>query len=314
MMTQQNTTMLNRPTFYIAIAGIIFGIIIVTRLRQQGPEQTPLVPPPQSPYTNAVGARGIVEGVNENVRIAPSAPGLIDKVNVKVGDIVKTGDVLFTVDSREAAAAFKTRQAKVAVETARLAEAQTMLADKQDQYERTARLREKNVASLDETRRLEFALQTAQRQLERSRADLSLANAELNDAAVALDLLTVRAPRDGTVLQVNIRAGEYVVVNAAEPAILLGDIRDLQLRADVDESDAPRVRPGCTAVAFLKGSRQNPIPLEFVRIEPYILPKRSLTGESTERVDTRVLQIIFKFQPPDFPVYVGQQMDVFIED
>jgi hypothetical protein len=50
-----------------------------------------------------------------------------------------------------------------------------------------------------------------------------------------------------------------------------------------------------------------------VRIEPYILPKKSLSGESTERVDTRVLQIIFRFQNPDFPVYVGQQMDVFIQ-
>ena len=55
------------------------------------------------------------------------------------------------------------------------------------------------------------------------------------------------------------------------------------------------------------------IPLTFVRIEPYIVPKRSLTGESTERVDTRVLQIIFRFDLPQIPVYVGQQMDVFIE-
>ena len=124
----------------------------------------------------------------------------------------------------------------------------------------------------------------------------------------------MRAPRDGTVLQVNIREGEYAAVNAAEPAILLGDIRSLQLRADVDESDAPRVRPGCKAVAFLKGSRARAIPLEFARIEPYILPKKSLSGESTERVDTRVLQVIFRFQNPDFPIYVGQQMDVFIDE
>jgi multidrug resistance efflux pump len=175
-------------------------------------------------------------------------------------------------------------------------------------------LRAKNVASVDQAQRDEFALQTAQRQFQRSAADLELARAQLNDATVRLDLLTVRAPRDGTVLQVNIRAGEYAAVSATEPAILLGDVSELQLRADVDESDAPRVHPGCKAVAFLKGSRERAIPLEFVRIEPYILPKKSLSGESTERVDTRVLQVIFRFENPSFPVYVGQQMDVFIEE
>jgi HlyD family secretion protein len=43
------------------------------------------------------------------------------------------------------------------------------------------------------------------------------------------------------------------------------------------------------------------------------VPKKSLTGDSTERVDTRVLQVIFSFEPGELPIYVGQQMDVFIE-
>jgi HlyD family secretion protein len=54
--------------------------------------------------------------------------------------------------------------------------------------------------------------------------------------------------------------------------------------------------------------------LEFVHIEPYVIPKVSLTGASTERVDTRVLQVIFSMNRPDEPpLYVGQQVDVFIE-
>jgi len=55
-------------------------------------------------------------------------------------------------------------------------------------------------------------------------------------------------------------------------------------------------------------------PLEFVRVEPYVIPKMSLTGASTERVDTRVLQVIFSMKKPTSPpVYVGQQVDVFID-
>ncbi len=307
------STILKRPTFYIALIGILAVTVLVLRLRQTGPKPEPLVPPPQSPYAESVGGRGLVESVNENVRIAPTASGLVGKINVRVGDQVKAGDLLFTLDTRDAEASVKTQEAQVAVQQARVAEAETLLADRRDQLDRANRLRQKNVASEDETQRNIYAWQAAQRQLERSRADLELSKAQLNDAKVRLELLAVRAPRDGTILQVNIREGEYAAVNAAEAAILLGDTRSLQLRADVDESDAPRILPGCQAVAFLKGTRTKPIPLEFIRIEPYILPKKSLSGESTERVDTRVLQVIFGFKNPDFPVYVGQQMDVFID-
>lgn len=306
--------MFKRPSFFLALIGIVAAILLVIRLRQSGPAPEPLVPPPQSPYAQSIGARGLVESTNENVRIAPSASGLVGKIAVRVGDRVKSGDLLFTMDDRDAAATVKTSEAQVGVQRARLAESATLVADRKDTLDRTTQLRAKNVASLDQAQRDEFALQSAQRQYERAAADLDLARAQLNDAQVRLDLLSVRAPRDGTVLQVNIRQGEYVAVNATEPAILLGDVSTLQLRADVDESDAPRVHPDCKAVAFLKGSREKAIPLEFVRIEPYILPKKSLSGESTERVDTRVLQVIFRFKNPDFPVYVGQQMDVFIEE
>jgi hypothetical protein len=54
-------------------------------------------------------------------------------------------------------------------------------------------------------------------------------------------------------------------------------------------------------------------PLHFVCFEPYVVPKVSLTGDSTERVDTRVLQIIYSFDRGNLPIYVGQQMDVYID-
>ena len=53
--------------------------------------------------------------------------------------------------------------------------------------------------------------------------------------------------------------------------------------------------------------------LNFVRIEPYVVPKKSLTGDTTERVDTRVLQVLYGFPHEQLDVYVGQQMDVYIE-
>ena len=85
------------------------------------------------------------------------------------------------------------------------------------------------------------------------------------------------------------------------------------VRIDVDENDAWRIAPDAKANATIRGNRELATSLKFVRIEPYIVPKKSLTGENTERVDTRVLQIIYRFERPTFPVYTGQQVDVFIE-
>src|SRR5439155_19530690 len=89
--------------------------------------------------------------------------------------------------------------------------------------------------------------------------------------------------------------------------------RTLNVRVDVDENDAWRIRPDAPAIASVRGNLQLKTPVKFVRIEPYVVPKRSLTGDSTERVDTRVLQILYSFDRGALPVYVGQQLDVFID-
>ena len=94
--------------------------------------------------------------------------------------------------------------------------------------------------------------------------------------------------------------------------MLLGDDVRLHVRADIDENDAWRVRPGAPAMAFVRGNPNLNTPLQFERFEPYVVPKVSLTGQSTERTDTRVLQAIYSFDPAAVPVYVGQQVDVFL--
>jgi hypothetical protein len=82
---------------------------------------------------------------------------------------------------------------------------------------------------------------------------------------------------------------------------------------DIDEHDIPRFVRGAAAVASLRGAPGQKYPLTFVRVEPYVIPKRSLTGDNTERVDTRVLQVIYSLKPEGKPIYVGQQLDVFLD-
>ncbi len=305
--------MFKNLTVLLALVGIVAAILLVKKLRHVEPPPPPLVEPARAPYANSIGARGIIESVNENVRIAPALPGLIAKVKVKVGDEVKVGDVLIEQDRRDAAALVTIQETQIETLRAQIREAEVALADKRDQWARMEKLARTSVSSEEERQRVKFAEQASVSALDRVRTQLGAAQAQLERAKVQLDLLTIRAPRDGRILQVNVREGEYATFGGNEPLLLLGQVDQFQLRADVDEDNAARVRPGCKAVAYIKGRREDAIPLTFVRVEPYILPKRSLTGESSERVDTRVLQVIFRFDAPVTQVYVGQQMDVFLD-
>ncbi len=261
----------------------------------------PPASPPVKPFTRSLSAAGIVESLRENTSVAAPATSLVQAVSVKVWDEVRKGAPLFQLDDRELRAQLVTQRADLQVRQAELAKARQL-------HERAERLRTEGGVSLEEadSRHDELAI---------AKARVDAAAAVVAQTQVLIERLLVRAPADGVVLQINTRAGEAVSPGSSTPPMLLGAIREMQVRADVDEQVAPRVRTGSRAVGFLKGDTRNPIAMEFVRIEPYVVPKRSLTGGSTERVDTRVLQVIYRF-PAEMrrPVYVGQQIDVFIEE
>src|SRR5438105_7092772 len=126
-----------------------------------------------------------------------------------------------------------------------------------------------------------------------SRAAVALAEAQVDQTKTEIDRATVRAPIDGQVLQVNVRPGEYVGAQPGQTLVMMGDLTRHHVRADIDEHDIPRFQPGLPARAFRRGHAEHELKLAFVRVEPYVTPKKSLTGDNTERVDTRVLQVIY---------------------
>ncbi len=145
-------------------------------------------------------------------------------------------------------------------------------------------------------------------------ARLARATAARDGARADLDKTVVKAPVRGAILKVNVRLGEYAQAGVlANPLMTMGAIDPLHVRVDIDEADSWRVHPDTRAIARVRGNSEMSVALSFVRFEPYVLPKRSLTGATSERVDTRVLQAIYAFRPADFPAFVGQQVDVFLE-
>lgn len=307
-------TILNRFSVWIAIAGVALAAWAVLTAGKNTPMPTPLVEPPRSPYDTTVAATGIIEAVNENVRIGPSTAGLVIKVFVAAGDRVREGDPLLQLDDRDLHAQLVARQAAIPPAQAQVEEQKYRIGDLDTQLRRLKAVRDRRAVSEDDVKRTWYAAEMAKRALSRFEAALKQVTAQRDETQLLLDRLTVRAPRAGTILQLNVRAGEYALTTGAtEPLMLLGDTQQLQVRADVDEVNAPLVIPHRPGIAYLKGNTAQAIPLTFVRIEPYIVPKKALTGDNSERVDTRVLQIIYRFERPIFPIYAGQQIDVFID-
>jgi multidrug resistance efflux pump len=146
------------------------------------------------------------------------------------------------------------------------------------------------------------------------RARIAQAEALLRKATLDLENATVCAPIDGTVLQVKVRPGQTVEARILDNALMvMGDTRTLHVRADIDEVDIPRFQAGRPAVVSPRGGASMQIPATFVRTEPLVIPKKSLTGASTERVDTRVLQVIYAITGDVAGRFPGQQVDLFIE-
>ena len=145
-------------------------------------------------------------------------------------------------------------------------------------------------------------------------ANVEQARQALERAEVDLSLLTVRSPIDGTVFQVNVRPGQFAFAGTmSTPHIVMGSLEPLHVRIDIDETDIGRYRETARAFASLRGQAEVRIPLTFVRVEPYVVPKRSLSGSSGERVDTRVLRVIYALPVGTKHAFAGQQVDVFFE-
>lgn len=153
-------------------------------------------------------------------------------------------------------------------------------------------------------------IQIASKNLAEKESEVLIAQAEFDQAKIV-------APFDGQVLQMRLYPGSFAQSYYDPPytnaMILFGKVDPLHIRISIDEEDAWRFIQKAPGTAFVRGNSKISIPLTYVRTEPFIVPKRNLTGDNSEQTDTRVLQVIYQFEKKDRPVYVGQLMDIYIE-
>lgn len=336
----------------LGLAGAGFAVFVVAAGSQPAPIAKPIADPSKPPYESYLAGSGITESMDRNVAIGAPLSRLVLEVHAAVGDEVEAGAPLFRLDDRDLRADLAVRKAaleaaqaklsrlkeapraeEVPPAEARVAAAEAQLADFRNQVTLWESVADKRAVTAEDLQRRKYAVQAQEARLSETKAslmllkagawkpdllvaqaDVSAAQAQVQQAETEVARLTVRSPSKGTVLQVNVRAGEFAPAGALQPPLMLfGRLERMHLRVDVDENDAWRFRKGAPAVAYLRGNRELSTELRFERVEPYVIPKRSLTGDSTERVDTRVMQAVYSFDRTKLPVYVGQQMDVFIE-
>jgi len=298
----------------LAFLGLGFAVLAVVNGSKTIPPAQPFVDPTSPPFVSSVAGTGIVEANTENIAIGTLVPGVVSEIYVSVGGKIKSGDMLFRLDDRDLKAQLAVRQAALRVANTNVNVAKASLSDLKNQLALAERITDRRAISVEELDRRRFAVQIARAKLAQAKADVVSAKAQVNETAVNLERILVRAPVDGEVLQLKIHPGEYAPAGITQtPLVLLGNVEPLNVRVDVDENDAWRVRSGTPAVAFLRGNRKITTDLKFVRFEPYVIPKKSLTGDSIERVDTRVLQVIYSIEQTGLTIFAGQQMDVYID-
>lgn len=301
------------------------------------------------PQSEIIGIGSEVPGVVEKVMVRPGDVVVKGQVLLQLDQRQSKADVqvaqseLLAQEARlnELVAQVDIQRARVKAAEVSVQEATLSEANAAREYERAKQLRTQNAVSQEEMDTRTLSRDTSQVRTLEARARLleaeaglrllaegdnppsiavqkaavALAEANLLKAQTLMEIRTVKAPIDGTILSVVVRAGEFVPASiVSTPYLSMGVVDPLHVRVDIDETEIPRFRAGAKAYAALRGKPDHMVELEYVRTEPLVSPKRTLTGSVSERVDTRVMQIIYSVSPSKLKAAIGQQVDVYIED
>ncbi len=339
-------------TFFLCAAGLAIGVFVVSTSGEKPPNAPPAAAPSVNPFVNGIAASGAIEAKSRNISVSPPVAGLVVEMMADVNEAIKPGQELFRLDSRDLKAQLLREEAALVVANAQLARlraqpraedlpplraevarSKARLADMQFWFDTLTKATSDNAVGATELTRSRFALEAAQADLATAETTLSraeagawsedigiaeaqVAQAQANVDAVKLQIerMTVRSPIEAVVLKRNIEAGAFAHSDANSPALVIGDISSLHVRASVDEEDTPRLVMGSPAVLRVRGASENSVTLRMVRIEPLAAAKLSLTGSVTERVDTRVIEVIFEITgTTKFRLFPGQVVDVYID-
>lgn len=296
------------------------------------------------PEGDWLGGLGVIEPARPESRLAPAASGRIARIAVTEGERVRAGTVLVELELGAEQAALAAAEAEVLVAQAELARTRRGLRpEEREALERDARAAEARAelsegvverlrlaasgggVSVDELHRAERQAAADRATAEGSsarrragqrgrredvllnRARLAAAEARRDQARANLERRRIVAPIDGEVLEVLFRVGEYVTPGGAEPVVVMGDTERLRARIDIDERDVARVGAGAEAIVVVDALPGRRLSARVVEIGRRMGRKNVRTDEPTERLDTKILEVVVELESNE-SLIVGQRV------
>ncbi|MGO9800204.1 MAG: HlyD family secretion protein [Candidatus Binatus sp.] len=306
-----------RIELLLAFLGLTAGLAVAWFYALRVVPQPPAFSPAVNPYAKGIYAEGMVEAYQnsgENINIFPNISGTIVDIHVHEDQWVPKGTVLVRFDDSVQKATVEYDKAQIPYARAQLKTVRDELAKDEASY----RLDPKSISkyTLDDARN---AVKVAARNLE-----VIIKN--YNSAKALLAWYTIRAPAGGRILAIPAAVGSYVVTSQGtydtytqgfDPILVMGPSEDyVSVRCYIDEILIHRLKlgPQMQARMLIRGTDIG-VPLQYVRVQPYVSPKIELSDERQERVDVRVLPVIFRFaRQKDLPVYPGLLVDVYVAE
>lgn len=304
----------NKVIFIAAVIGLLIGIVSAYIFSIEKKPQPPAFNPASNPYAKGIYANGIIESYQANganINIYPEVPGTIKQILVSEGAIIKKGAPLILIDDSVQRATVEQQKSQVELAGANLKSSQDQL----DKLRTASELEPRSVSKND--------LDNAANAVNVAKANIEVARKQYELGQTLLSKYTVKAPIDGSILSINAAVGSYISAAGSYdsysqgfmPILVMGSSQTyIGVRCYIDEILISRLPQASQmhAQMLIRGTNIS-IPLEYVRVQPYVSPKIELSSQRTERVDVRVLPVLFRFErPKDINIYPGQLVDVYI--
>jgi HlyD family secretion protein len=237
---------MKKASFVLLILGAVTGGFYFYRVRTAAPEPVVTTQPfSRGDIVDAVSATGTLEAV-ETVEVGTQVSGVVRELNADFNSIVRKGQVIARLDPQLIQTQIEQQSANVMRAQADVERLKVSQADAEQKLERAQQLNARSLIPRTELETAEVDVHEAKAQVKAAQASLSQAQAQLKNQKVNLGYTTITAPIDGIVISRNVDAGQTVAASMNAPTlfVLAADLTQMQVVANIDESDVGRIRPG----------------------------------------------------------------------
>jgi len=181
----------------------------------------------------------------ELIDVGAQVSGQIKKLYVKLGDQVKKGDMIASIDSSTQQNSIDNKEAQLAIYKAQLESAKVALNIAKTQFDRENALFAKNATSKQEFESAKNTFSSNSAKIKELEAQIKQTNIELSTAKINLGYTKITAPRDGTVVSVQVEEGQTVNANQTTPTIVnIADLSHVKMKMQIAEGDITKIKVG----------------------------------------------------------------------